>query len=75
MIIRLIPVAGQEKGSPNGACNASDCVVWVVSLHTLLLAIAHTYFTAAQTLLPLQVFCGRFITGAPFPGSFALGFF
>lgn len=50
-------------------------MVWVVSLHALLLAIAHTYFTAAQTLPPLQVICGRFITGAPFPGSFAFGFF
>lgn len=75
LFLRLIPIAGREEGCPNAACSASHGVVWVVSLHPLLLAIVCTYFTIAWTSPPLQVFHGRFITGASFPGLFALGFF
>lgn len=45
LFLKLIPIAGQEEGCPNATCNASRGVVWVLSLHPLLLAIACTYFT------------------------------
>jgi len=67
--LRLIPNAGQEEGCPNAACDASRGMAWVASYAT-----ARTYFTTARSSPPLQVFHGRFVTGAPFPGSSALGF-